>query len=119
MVNRTNVMLVDGLTETEEVLKAVLEPRGMLVTRVRSTHSTNPLVSHEAPSVVVLHESERLQGPSSQGLTSPAPWGNVPRVVIGHYHTHTSSTDRGCRYLSQPFQYAELVTAIESLLRSH
>lgn len=119
VVNRTNVMVVDGLAETEEVLKAVLEPRGMQVTRVRSTHPCNSSGPPETPSVLVLHESEWLQGSSSQRLRSPAPWNNVPRVVIGQHHTETFSTDQGCRYLSQPFQYAELVTAIESLLRSH
>ena len=116
LVNQTSVMLVDGLTETEEVLKGVLEPRGTQVTRVRSTRSTFSTASQGVPSVVVVHESERSTGLTFRQRTVSAPWDDVPRVVIGQTHANSSSAKQGCRYLTQPFEYAELVTAIESLL---
>ena len=36
MTAKQRVLVVDGLSETEEVLRAVLEPRGLMVDRIRS-----------------------------------------------------------------------------------
>jgi hypothetical protein len=111
VVSRKRVLVVDGLVETEEVLRAVLEPRGLEVTRVNRLHG--PHVSGSArPSVLVIHEDERTAG--SRPVRDE--WPPVPRVVIGRYRNARRRGDRDCRYLPQPFDYAELVGAIESLL---
>lgn len=108
-------MVVDGLAETEEVLKAVLEPRGLQVTRISTIRQSDAPAFSVESSVIVWHESE--QGPNLPSHRFPAQtWAAVPRVVIGRIQTCTKSVDQSCRYLSQPFQYAELVTAIESLI---
>ena len=110
-------MVVDGLVETEEVLKAVLEPRGMQVTRISTTRHPDAPMAQDQPSVIVLHESEDLTNRSSHRNAATS-WDAVPRVVIGRIQTRANQREQDCRYLSQPFQYAELVTAIESLLQS-
>ena len=108
-------MVVDGLTETEEVLKAVLEPRGMQVTRVSSDDRHERFHSTEEPTVVVLHESDRSVSQDTRVASRSLTWGEIPCVVIGRTHPPLHASHRARRYLPQPFQYAELVTAIESL----
>ena len=74
MTGKQHVLVVDGLSETEEVLRAVLEPRGLSVDRVRSTASEE-LAAHFRPSVMVLHVDEEpastAPGSSSSGLGFP------------------------------------------------
>ena len=106
------VLVIDGLSETEEVLKAVLEPRGLTVDRVRG----GELVEQASfpPSVVVIHLDE-----SRQTAIESNEFPNVPQVIIGSAEI-ASCSDAVCRhqYLRKPFQYRELIQAIEQLLPS-
>lgn len=99
MNHAARVLLVDGPPETRDVLEAVFEPRGVAVDRVRSgTARPRPA---ESPRVLVLHEE-----------TAPeTEWADVPRIVIGR-----AELGGGSRGLPQPFEYGELVRAIESVL---
>jgi DNA-binding response OmpR family regulator len=101
--------VVEGLAETEEVLRAVFEPRGMQVSRVRAHE---PLTDHSAaPSLIVLHEDSPPAVPQGQALR------DVPRVIIGSASVPTSAAPRHTeQYLQKPFHYGELIAAIESLL---
>ena len=105
------VLVVDGLAETEEVLRAVLEPRGLEVDRVRGSVARE-IASQARPSLVVLHVEE--------GPLPPFPeksWDDVPRILIGA--THAADRPRspaGEHYLEKPFQYGELIRTIEQLL---
>src|SRR5580658_11019808 len=76
------VLVVDGLSETEAVLRAVLEPKGLEVDRVRGADtgvfSRGRQAAKQRPSLVVLHvEDGRALIPASDG------WQDVPRIVIG------------------------------------
>jgi DNA-binding response OmpR family regulator len=104
------VLVVDGLSETEEVLRAVLEPRGLSVDRIRSAASEE-LAAKRRPSVMVLHLNE---DPAPAAL---AGWQNVPRIVIGATKVDDArGASAGEHYLEQPFQYGELIRTIERLL---
>jgi CheY-like chemotaxis protein len=104
------VLVVDGLAETEQVLKAVLEPHGLRVDRVR--HHNQPDTVRQQPSVVVIHQDEPIDS-----LTCLRKWQGVPTVIIG-----TAQLSDGCcdsqheRYLAKPFQYRDLILAVERLL---
>ena len=109
------VLVVDGLSETGEVLKAVLEPRGLVVDRIRGHRPPRSPV-RTAPQVVVVDGDvfgEREARASG--------WADVPRVVIGSadmpddWHPHQSGPAGRC-YLQKPFDYATLIEAIERLL---
>lgn len=110
MANGRRVLVVDGLAETEEVLKAVLEPRGLQVNRVRAALAGQELRDCGRPNVVVVHEDEAR--PETAGLDG---LNRIPRVVIGSTKGPTG-TDDGRNYLQQPFQYGELIQMIEQLL---
>jgi len=110
------VLVVDGLSETEEVLRAVLEPRGLKVDRIRGAvtgeNAGGRLAAKRRPSVVVLHvEDGPEQIPTSDG------WQDVPRIVIGATKADGPSQRGGVEhYLEKPFQYGELIRTIERLL---
>ena len=118
MTRGQRVVVVDGVPETAQVLRAVFEPRGHQVDRVRGfdlAHSR----STEA-GVLVVHDDGHSGGCRS---TAPA---RAARVVIASF---TSDDDAAAsvesvapysttneRRLAQPFHYAELIRAVESLL---
>jgi hypothetical protein len=97
-------LVVDGPSETTEVLRAVFEPRGHVVDRVRQSQ----LPSGNSPRVVVWHTSE------SEEVSAADRFVGVPRVVIGRARVNDAAS--GTHRFSQPFEYRELLGAIESLL---
>lgn len=101
-----NILVVDGVPETEEVLRAVLEPRGHQVERVRAFELDD---ASPQKHVLVLHDD----GPQAARRSKH---GNTPRVVIGSLTSNLLSSDDSERHLSHPFHYAELIRAVESLL---
>ncbi len=110
MASPLHVLIVDGPTETEEVLKAVFEPQGLNVGRLSSRDPD--AVPSATPSVVVLHrERAAAEIPLRR-------WSDVPCVVIGTFLPRTASVP-SCRCLQEPFQYGELISAIDELLASH
>ena len=112
VVNGQHVVVFDGLNETEEVLKAILEPQGCRVNRIRQRHVEQSLSPSEVPSIVVLHDDD------ADSLHNSQPgWNQVPKVVIGSVSgTPATSHEQSTRFLVQPFHYAELIDSIESLL---
>lgn len=106
MTSTPRVLVVDGLAETETVLRAVLEPQGARVERHRSSVSmTNTL----PPEVLVVDVDDQ-----HSAAFSVTAWPNVPRVVLGSI---PAGDDLGeTRFLEKPFQYPELIRVVQSLL---
>ena len=112
------VLVVDEISDIAEVLQAVLEPRGVAVNRVRRLGEPPAAGAADRPSVMVL-DSGSLPGslPSAD-----SDWQNIPQVIIGKIHGAESAAADDTvanperRYLQKPFQFAELVQAIESLI---
>ena len=104
-------LVVDGLMETEQVLKAVLEPRGLQVNRVRGDDNAEAESDLTPPHVIVIHADESL--PDSGRVEN---WGDVPRVIIGSAEFPGRAAADGRHYLTKPFQYRELIQVIERLL---
>ena len=111
MTSGQRVLVVDGLSETEQVLRAVLEPRGLTVDRIRSGRGELPAPA-EPPSVVVLHLEE-----ATAELPPVAASDDVPRVIIGTAE-FAAAPSPGDAYLQKPFQYRELIRAIERLMET-
>ena len=108
MNNGQRLVVVDGVPETVQVLRAVFEPRGHQVDRVRAFEFAR--LADEPDGVLVLHDDGARPPATSNG--------RVPRVIIGSIAAAAESDrlpDAGPR-LSQPFHYAELIRAVESLL---
>jgi hypothetical protein len=97
------VLVFDGLSETEAVLRAVLEPRGARVERRRSSEASAGECS--PPQLLVMD------------LDEPAveiAWPDVPRVVLSSKPCAVEHTPAG--FLEKPFQYPELVHMVQRLL---
>ncbi|MGH7201707.1 MAG: hypothetical protein ACREJB_13950 [Planctomycetaceae bacterium] len=109
MTSGQRVLVVDGPSETGEVLKAVFEPRGLRVDRVRSHEGHGS--ADAPPHVVVLHADE-----SHAHADEDAAWPSVPRVIIGSVRLSEEDEDRDHCRLDKPFQYRELIQAVERLL---
>jgi hypothetical protein len=101
------VLLVDGIEETQEVLSAVLGPRGMIVDRTPAwkLEHTSPITAHD----VVVLDSDRhvLESPQFAGQ---------PQVILGSLTVPCEDSGAPRRFLQKPFHYGELIQAIESLL---
>lgn len=103
------VLVIDGSSDTETVLKAVLEPRGTSVGRHRNHRFASRLDASSSPEVVVIDLDAE-----PDALRTASPWQNSLRVLLGSHRP--SSTAHGERFLAKPFQYPELVRLIEELL---
>jgi DNA-binding response OmpR family regulator len=116
--NTERVLVVDEVSDTAEVLQAVLEPHGVSVSRVRRLDPATAAGSEKCPAVVVL-KAESMEGTIPEGLEG---WQHVPQVIIGTVRipaadvgvSHAGAAAR--RVLQSPFQFADLVQAIESLI---
>ena len=111
MSSGQRVLVIDGLSETEEVLKAVFEPRGLQVDRIRSDAESPLVPCRRRPDIVVLHADDEIAEPSNGD-----DWTSVPRIVIGSARLPATHDDPPSRSLRNPFHYGELIQAIERLL---
>ncbi len=117
MSNRECVVVVDEIPDTAEVLEAVLASRGLTVNRVRHLDAAHPLTLANRPALIVV-DVESCSSPDTRTCDG---WQNVPQVIIGTMQApeaaddvHGATPDR--RYLQKPFQFAELIQAIEALI---
>jgi hypothetical protein len=108
------LLVCDDAPDTADVLEAVYTPRGVVVNRLRSGQAVPPAPA-ETPAVLVLNSAYAAAAPASQ-------WDAVPRVLIGRAHGPGEPSpvvsDRApqCRRLASPFQFRELIQAIDQLL---
>lgn len=110
---KPRVVVVDHSTETADVLQAVFAPRGVEV-ECRRMPSRRRGAPQDAE-VFVLDE-ECLATPAS-----PAPPASARRnrVVLGSPASPTgegTASNDQASYIPKPFQYAELIRAVEMLL---
>ena len=106
MTSTPCVLVIDGLAETEAVLRAVLEPQGARVERHRSSLAVSSVMP---PKVMVVD----LDDEHSQAFSAAA-WPDVPRVILGSIPAEQDSSE--ARFLEKPFHYPELVRAVQNLL---
>ncbi|MBI5760698.1 MAG: response regulator transcription factor [Planctomycetales bacterium] len=114
MIASQRVLVVDGVSDTGDVLKAVLEPRGWQVDRVRRMDQFGEATRTERPDVMIV-DAETISGPE----LSDHELAEVPRVIIGSLRVTSPDDEPGSpsrQYLTKPFQYGELLRAIDELL---
>jgi DNA-binding response OmpR family regulator len=113
VINCQRVVVVDEIADTGEVLKAVLEPRGWHVDRVRRLDQVREADGAGRPTLMVV-----AAGESDVGVDADCSLADVPRVIIGTLQVaaETPSASASRQYLAKPFHYAELLRAIDNLL---
>lgn len=106
MTNTPRVLVVDGISETETVLKAVFEPQGTRVERRRSSDAADH--NRTPPRVMVVDLDDQ------SAYAAKSDWPDVPRVILG---SQPLDAEHGrARFLEKPFHYPELIRLVQSLL---
>lgn len=139
MDQHQRVLVIEGLSETVQVLRAVLEPQGLSVDRVRA-HQPAAMAAGTRPRLMVVHQTENSRDAvateaeafakqdgsnrcpeAAGGSRLQSAWDDVPTVVIGSADGPSVTTvhSDSQRYLQKPFQYSELIQTIETLLADH
>lgn len=113
VVNGQRVLVVDGMHEIQEVLHAVLAPRGMQVDWVRSHVEQLPGEAAGRPDILVIDAAALPLHKSGKNRN----WRDVPQVILGADEADsTGDGDDQHTYLNTPFQFPDLIRAIERLL---
>jgi len=107
------VVLVDGPHEIQEVLEAVLAPRGLRVDWLPSHLERLPGENSAAPDLVVIDATAvPIHRPSQRRS-----WRGVPQILLcDEPGLDTSATESQHAVFNKPFQFPELIQAIEQLL---
>lgn len=106
-MSEASVLILDGVSETPDVLKAVFEPRGTSIRRIRGARSIESCAS---PDVVVIDLDEQ-EDPTYVREA----WSSSRQVLISS-EMNPAPSSSGSRFLEKPFEYPELVQMIEELL---
>ena len=106
------VLLVNGIPETAEVLKAVFETRGHRVRRVRVVNEQSCLNSSGKPCVVIV-DTDQTDEQILEQINA------TPQVLVGESVVRTEQVKVSAQsiFLEKPFEYPELIEAIERLLK--
>jgi DNA-binding NtrC family response regulator len=104
------VLVIDGLTDTATVLQAVLSARGAVVRRSRGPRWNSIRGDREQPDVIVVDADNVDRAEWSTPSDRP------PRrqVIIGSQRVRIDHQQS--RFLQKPFQFPELIAAVEDLL---
>lgn len=105
-----HVLVIDGPSETADVLQAVLEPRGTVVQRTRR-QSLSPSDTFPGSADVVVLD---MDDPASVAGLSDESLRTTPQIHIGS--DRVMIDDSKTRFLQKPFQFPELIQAVEDLL---
>lgn len=120
MAKGPDVLVLDDYSETVDVLRAVLEPRGVRVEQATAIRkgacaAGESLDQSLTPAVVVVDADTAVV----RGVC-PQSWPGVPRVLIESFplsHSGDQVVAGICdRRLCKPFHYADLIREIELLV---
>ena len=117
MAPRQSVLIVDRLPETREVLRTVLESRGLSCIEADAPNRGAELVRTHHPDLIVLDlESDAMGSPAdSDPVVEASQQFATPIVMLGHVRRGTPLEASGA-VLRKPYHYAPLIRKIEELL---
>ena len=117
MDSKRSVLIVDESAESREVLRTVLEHRGLRILEAGQAQEGLDLARRHQPDLIVLDlelEASPPEFPSELAAQATHP---TPLVVLGSARRRASGRHVG-EFISKPYHYAPLVRRIEQLLES-
>lgn len=109
-----SVLIVDSTGETSEVLRTVLERKGLRILAAKEADEGLALVREHQPSVTILDlEAERAEDSSLCQTYDHETNANL--VVLGRLPRESGAVPRH-RVVAKPYHYAPLIRTIESLV---
>ena len=121
MVARPCMLIVDPLSECNEVLRTVFEQRGLRVVEAANSQEGLAMARSIHPQVIVLDlESEQIDSPEIAENFRSSGDGSPPSLVIlgsaRQLRILPDPTSESDERIAKPYQYAPLIRKIESLL---
>jgi CheY-like chemotaxis protein len=110
-----SVLVVDESEETRQVLKTVLEPRGLRVLEATAADQGLEMAHRFHPDVIVLDSELDRSAGTLPGRFNPPDSDPTPLVVLGTVRQAGLPTGQ---FLAKPYHYAPLIRKIEELLDS-
>ena len=111
------VLIVDESRETRDVLRTVLELRGLLILEARGARQGLELARHHHPDVIVLDlDAEFAEDAAVQaGFDDESRDHHSSLLVLGKARQYATSIPDDC-VLAKPYHYGPLIRKIEQLV---
>ena len=111
------VLVVDKCPELREVLRTLLERRGVATLEARRAEHAIELANRFQPDLIVLDaESDHSESQcATEQLRAAASRNDTPIVILGKV-SGPDSRHSGAQFLAKPYHYGQLVRKIEGLL---
>ena len=109
-----SVLIVDESSDSREVLRTVLEHRGLRILEASQRDEGLELARQHQPDLIVLDlELDGEAAPAAHEFAAQSPQA-TPLVVLGSARRRGAS--RVGEFISKPYHYAPLIRKIEQLL---
>lgn len=117
LISNPSVLIVDEQEETRQVLRTVLERRGMQILEASRADRGLELARHHHPDLIVMDvELQTASTPDvSAGFAAETAEHDTPVILLGSVRHGAARLPSG-QVLSKPYHYGLLIRKIEELL---
>ncbi len=117
MISNPSVLIVDEQEETRQVLRTVLERRGMQILEASRADRGLELARHHHPNLIVMDVELKTASPPdvSAGFEAEASEHDTPVILLGSVRQGQSRLHSG-QVVAKPYHYGLLIRKIEELL---
>lgn len=117
MISHPRVLIVDEQEETRQVLRTVLERRGMHILEASRADRGLELARHHHPNLIVMDvELQTASAPDvSAGFAAETAEHDTPVILLGAVRQGMARPRSG-EVVSKPYHYGLLIRKIEELL---
>jgi DNA-binding response OmpR family regulator len=114
---KNRILIVDRSSETREVLRTVLEQRGMQILEASATEQGLELARTHRPHVIVVDLERSGPESESKGCGIASQWRSQDARLLFLSGARGKSLDRTAgEFVQKPYHYAPLLRKIEALL---
>ena len=115
-----SVLIVDQSDESREVLRTVLERRGVSIFEARRGEEGLQILQNQRPDVVVVDlEGDQDSSASLENAYHDASAGEETSLVLLGRVGAARTARGGSQVISKPYHYGPLIRTIEQLLERH
>ena len=113
---RRSVLIVDQSDECREVLRTVLEHRGLRILEADAAETGLELARRHRPDLIVLDMELDASSPTSVTGEFASPCGAKPTPLVVLGSVRRADRPSAGEFVAKPYQYAPLIRRIEQLL---
>jgi DNA-binding response OmpR family regulator len=115
--SQQRILIVDASSESREILRLLLERKGLEAFEASDSDRASQLVQQRQPHLIIYDMDSDLCPPSQTclDLQQAATRSNIPIVVLGTAKRPEGPTVAG-QFVTKPYHYAPLIRRIEELL---